>query len=76
MHPGTELPARDISTKPGIDYLENSSTKPMFNSIKNPDLRFFLQYVVLLTILMLSIASGILFKIIVREINPFFYVKF
>ena len=48
----------------------------MFNSIKNPDLRFFLQYVVLLTILMLSIASGILFKIIVREINPFFYVKF
>jgi hypothetical protein len=48
----------------------------MFNFIKNPDLRFFLTYLVLLSLLMLTIAAGILFKIIVRESNPFFYVRF
>jgi len=43
---------------------------------KHPDLLFFLKYTALFTMLLLSIASMALNRIIATESNPFFYANF
>ncbi|MCB5272295.1 MAG: hypothetical protein LHW56_10685 [Candidatus Cloacimonetes bacterium] len=44
--------------------------------VKHPDWFFFLKYTVLFTLLLLSIASMALNRIIATESNPFFYANF
>jgi len=44
--------------------------------IKYPNLAFFLKYIGLFTLLLLSITSMALYKIIAVESNPFFYANF
>ena len=43
---------------------------------RHPDLSFFLKYTGLFTLLLLSIASLALNRIIATESNPFFYANF
>jgi len=43
---------------------------------KHPDLRFFLRYTLLFTMLFLSLASMAFYRIIATESNPFFYANF
>lgn len=44
--------------------------------MKHPDWFFFLKYTALFTLLLLSIASMALNRIIATESNPFFYANF
>ena len=43
---------------------------------KHPDWYFFLKYTMLFTIMLLSIASMALNRVIATESNPFFYANF
>jgi len=44
--------------------------------LKHPNLAFFLKYIGLFTLLLLSIASMAFYRIIATESNPFFYANF
>jgi hypothetical protein len=44
--------------------------------LTHPNLAFFLKYICLFTLLLLSVASMAFYKIIATESNPFFYANF